>query len=88
METEPALGTLETAAPFEPARSDGGTIITEQRPETVTGIAPVIGIGNPTESVPTTPSGPAEARPNEAAHGIFTNMAVLYGVPVLAALLV
>lgn len=88
VETEPVPGTLETAAPSEPARSDGGTIITEQRPETGTGIAPVIITGNPPETVPATPTGPVEVRPNKAAHRIVTSMVVLYGVPVLAALLV
>ena len=88
VETEPVPGTLETAPPSEPARSDGGTIITEQRPETGTGIAPVISTGNPPESVPATPTGPVEVRPNEAAHRIVTSMVVLYGVSVLAALLV
>jgi hypothetical protein len=56
--------------------------------ETGTGIVTVIGTGTPTDSVPTTPTGPVEIRPNEAAHGIVTNMVVLYVVPVLAALLV
>ncbi|RFN46923.1 hypothetical protein FIE12Z_8809, partial [Fusarium flagelliforme] len=89
-EEPPPVGEETTVQPPQQTRPPD-VVETESVPgtqETDTGIPPVIGTGTPTDSVPTTPTGPVEIRPNEGAHGIVTNVVALYVVPVLAALLV
>jgi hypothetical protein len=91
--TEPNRGTQGTAVPTGPGRSGGGeesasiASLSNLRPETGTVIPTVVGPGTPTGAV-STPTGPVEIRPNEAGHGVVMNLIALYGVPLVAAILV